>query len=337
MDEETISSPLEENLSKETDDILVELSLSPKTIDSVASPQERDSSSEDVILVNSSPSSDDQNIAETNPDYIPPYQDISPDLNEEANDICSLREDPLQPTEATSSQELVSPRNIPPELPDFQTGKLVWAKLSGFRFWPGLVVDIENDANLPSRLKTPYREGWQLIHFFGTYDYAWVPPKSCIVSWESGNKKNYANKCKSKFFQLALTEAGGFIEKGELPKGFGIIPDMLESDSDSDAPNSGVKKVDTSLGKIATRGSSKRAHSLTSNSSNAVLNIKRMKLPNSNPSSQDAKVEAIQPLGEGKKRCTLIMKRLGLAPPDPYLGRKFPEKVETDSDSKNNC
>ena len=209
---------------------------------------------------------------------------------------------------------------------DFSRGQLVWAKVSGFRFWPGLIVDAKSATSLPSKLRTPYREGWLLIHFFGTYDYAWVPPKSCIVSWYLGNKKGYGNKCKSKFFQLGLSEANRFETDSTMPVGFSAIPQVLESGSESDS----IISVDsTEVKPISTK------RKLSANNV-PVVSIKKMKLSEyqASNSSQDTNLTAEQSKNQRdrKRRCDIVMKRLGLAPPDKYLGRKLPKKVNTEPD-----
>ena len=149
---------------------------------------------------------------------------------------------PSSSNEAISTLEKAPPlrslRGSGSRSTDLSRGQLVWAKVSGFRFWPGLIVDADSATNLPSKLRTPFREGWLLIHFFGTYDYAWVPPKSCVVSWYLGNKKGYINKCKSKFFQLAVSEGNRFKTDGTKPAGFSAIPQVLESGTDTDSAHS---------------------------------------------------------------------------------------------------
>ena len=247
---------------------------------------------------------------------------------ENSNSNYSPTMTPSSSNEAIATLEKESPsarslRRTASRSTGLSSGQMVWAKVSGFRFWPGLIVDAGSATNLPSKLRTPFREGWLLIHFFGTYDYAWVPPKSCVVSWYLGNKKGYMNKCKSKFFQLALSEANRFKTEGTKPAGFSVIPQLLESGSDSDSALS----VETPEGKPK---SQKRK--LTGKNM-AVINIKKIKLSSfQSSSSQEAPISSDKTRGKRRGRCELVMKRMGLVPPDPFLGRKLPKKVNTDPD-----
>ena len=72
----------------------------------------------------------------------------------------------------------------------FSAGDLVWAKVSGFKFWAGKVhiyhlnkvfgvianlytyqvVDATKEQFLPEHLKEPPKENCTLVRFFGTYD-----------------------------------------------------------------------------------------------------------------------------------------------------------------------
>ena len=72
----------------------------------------------------------------------------------------------------------------------YSAGDLVWAKVSGFKFWAGKVytyhsynvfavianlytyqvVDATKEQFLPEQLKEPPKENCTLVRFFGTYD-----------------------------------------------------------------------------------------------------------------------------------------------------------------------
>lgn len=250
--------------------------------------------------------------------YSPPRASSSPSSS---TDLTSPSKEPTTPPPTSRSR-----RSAEIDSDDFSRGQLVWAKVSGFRFWPGLIVDAKSAMSLPSKLRTPYREGWLLVHFFGTYDYAWVPPKSCIVSWYLGNKKGYMNKCKSKFFQLGLSEANHFQTDGTMPLGFSAIPQVLESGSESDS----IVSVDSTEIKPI------NAKRKLSGNNVPVVSIKKMKLSEyqASNSSQDSNLTSEQSRNQRgrKRRCEIVMKRLGLAPPDKYLGRKLPKKVNIDPD-----
>ncbi|KAI6660889.1 Oxidoreductase GLYR1 [Oopsacas minuta] len=233
----------------------------------------------------------DISLEDSNSNYSPPMASSSSSSNDALYPIAT-------PPLARSS------RNTYVDSTDLSRGQLVWAKVSGFRFWPGLLVDVSSATNLPSKLRTPYREGWLLVHFFGTYDYAWVPPKSCI---------------------LGLSEAKRYENEGTTPAGFSVVPQVLESGSDTDS----IISVGSSEDKPKT---GKRKYS---SKDIAVVSIKKMKLSDyqMSSSSQGSTSTEINKLKmERKKRCELVMKRLGLAPPDKYLGRKLPEKINTEID-----
>ena len=74
--------------------------------------------------------------------------------------------------------------------PSYSAGDLVWAKVSGFKFWAGKVhtyhsyeafavianlctyqvVDATKEQFLPEQLKEPPKKNCTLVRFFGTYD-----------------------------------------------------------------------------------------------------------------------------------------------------------------------
>ena len=308
--DEDISSADEEFVSPpDSNSQLNEIEFEPQV-------EQSDNSQEQVINLTErldSPTTPNTFQQDSSSNYSPPRASSS----SSSNDLASPSKEPATPLTSRSRRSA----GINPD--GFSRGQLVWAKVSGFRFWPGLVVDANSATSLPSKLRTPFREGWLLIHFFGTYDYAWVPPKSCIVSWYLGNKKGYMNKCKSKFFQLGLTEANCFETDGTMPMGFSAIPQVLESGSESDS----IISVDTSETKPI---SAKRK---VSSNNFPVVSIKKMKLSEYQGSQDsDLTVEQGRSLRERKRRCDVVMKRLGLAPPEKYLGRKLPKKVDTDPD-----
>ena len=332
VQEELVLASLEDTLSKERE----------KTPSEVSSPRQLDlSSGEEFVSPLGSNSNSNLHELELEPQVELQETVDSPeqviDLAQRADSplpehpsssddsIYSPAIDPSSSSEQASHVEKRSLRGTGEHSTDISREQLVWAKVSGFRFWPGLIVDATCATNLPSKLRTPFREGWLLIHFFGTYDYAWVPPKSCIVSWYLGNKKGYMNKCKSKFFQLAVSEANRFKTEGSEPAGFSAIPQVLESGSDSDSP------VIVEAPAAKTRPQKRKP----SGKNLAVINIKKIKLSNcpSSSSSQEAAVsEQDKPRSKRRRRCELVMKRMGLAAPDPLLGRKLPRKVDTEPD-----
>lgn len=101
----------------------------------------------------------------------------------------------------------------------FSAGDLVWAKVSGFKFWAGKVVDAAKEQFLPELLKVPPKENCTLVRFFGTYDYHWAYPSS-VMSYEAGMKKRLHSKSRGRSFMLAVKEAKEFHELNTLPEGF---------------------------------------------------------------------------------------------------------------------
>lgn len=211
----------------------------------------------------------------------------------------------------------------------FQPNQLVWAKVSGFRFWPGLIVDTETNISVPELLKIPYKEGWVLVHFFGTYDFAWVAPKSCIVLFSEGLKKGLPAKCKGKAFKIAVAESKMYANEGVKPEGFDVIPEILESGSDSERP---ITPPSEPIPAPLSNSVDTYSSDLRSPDIRDICNPnkkKKLELPHTQDKAAESShsVSKSASLSDSRVRCVSAMRKLGLMPPEEYLGRKLPKKV----------
>lgn len=84
--------------------------------------------------------------------------------------------------------------------------QMVWAKLPGHPFWPGLRVNLETDF-IPEDARKMSRDGEVLVVFFGENSFGWVREENCLdfsEHYESKSRDPARNKSR---FQAALKQA----------------------------------------------------------------------------------------------------------------------------------
>lgn len=104
-------------------------------------------------------------------------------------------------------------------------GCCMWAKLGRFPWWPAQVLDASRaDAGLQRERPS---ETDVLVRFFGTHDFAWVEPTSCL----SDISVNYAERSRQrkKLFAKGLEEAEAFRRNGILPPNWNVVDSDLVS------------------------------------------------------------------------------------------------------------
>lgn len=115
-------------------------------------------------------------------------------------------------------------------------GAVVWAKLGSYPPWPSRIVSF---ALLSKELKkelgnTPGASKHELVWFFGSHNYAWVPI-NCIWSYDDGYEEKAFNKKERarKGFQLALSEANDWITKNGNTELMPLESKLKKKDSES--------------------------------------------------------------------------------------------------------
>lgn len=61
-------------------------------------------------------------------------------------------------------------------------GRIVWAKLGAYPWWPAKVLTRGRDLSFPP-LEEPPRPNAIPVRFFGTYDFSWLGSKRAVMDW----------------------------------------------------------------------------------------------------------------------------------------------------------
>jgi len=105
----------------------------------------------------------------------------------------------------------------------WEVGKIVWAKLASYPYWPARVSDI---SNVPKSIKEVLAEDAggeerELVWFFGSHNYSYVPREN-VENWSESYEERVNNKKlrNQKGYVKAIEEANKALEeKGEpIPK-----------------------------------------------------------------------------------------------------------------------
>ena len=116
-------------------------------------------------------------------------------------------------------------------------GKVIWAKVANYPWWPAKTLDPSRDRSFPPDADPP-RPNAIPVRFFGTHEFAWMGSKRALTEWEQGLSQ-FSKECDQESFQAAIQEAEEYRKGGTLPDAFYVPP----------APESGRK------GKAKRRGS----------------------------------------------------------------------------------
>lgn len=103
-------------------------------------------------------------------------------------------------------------------------GKVIWAKLPNYPWWPAKTLDPAKDRSYPPDADPP-RPTAIPVRFFGTHEFAWVGSKRAITEWEEGLPQ-FSAESDQEAFKAAIKEAEEYRGSGTLPDVFYAIPDV---------------------------------------------------------------------------------------------------------------
>eukprot|EP00892_Ulva_mutabilis_P003535 jgi/Ulvmu1/1553/UM110_0016.1 len=113
-------------------------------------------------------------------------------------------------------------------------GRLCWAKLSRYPWWPALVIE-RQDQRIPQSEWRSTQTATPVL-FFGTAEFSWIDASRNVSPWET-EKLSRAVKDKSPEFKRALQEATVYINSGNLPQSFSL-EELQNRDSSEGEPDS---------------------------------------------------------------------------------------------------
>lgn len=132
------------------------------------------------------------------------------------------------------------PRNSGP-VPVFNTDEIVWARTGNRQpYWPSQVLDPSQNEQLFAQLPGKQPQ-YLLVRFFGTYDYSYVSPWTCVLNFD----QNYAErqkKSRAKQFVKAVQEANNMKKLGVLPEEWQSLEPVIERPRGVLPPATPVKK-----------------------------------------------------------------------------------------------
>ncbi|XP_078496004.1 uncharacterized protein LOC100180692 isoform X2 [Ciona intestinalis] len=107
---------------------------------------------------------------------------------------------------------------------NLKIGDFVWAKMTGYPYWPGKIVEPDKDVKKPNK-----KSEMLFVRFYGTGDFAWT--KVDMIHKFEENREKYSNGSKRVMFVDAVKKIEHAVENRE--KG---LPDTSdESDAGSEA------------------------------------------------------------------------------------------------------
>lgn len=106
-------------------------------------------------------------------------------------------------------------------------GRIVWAKVANYPWWPAKTLDPAKDRSFPRNADRP-RPNAIPVRFFGTHDFGWLGSKRALEEWEEGKQKSRIEECDQASFKEAVKEAEVYLEQKTLPDAFYMSP-RLES------------------------------------------------------------------------------------------------------------
>lgn len=102
-------------------------------------------------------------------------------------------------------------------------GKVIWAKVSSYPWWPAKTLDPSKDRSFPPDADAP-RPTAIPVRFFGTHEFAWVGSKRALTEWEEGLAK-FSQESDLATFAAAIEEAQTYLKDATLPDAFYIHPE----------------------------------------------------------------------------------------------------------------
>jgi hypothetical protein len=117
-------------------------------------------------------------------------------------------------------------RPVPPRDPSLREdpgGKVIWAKVANYPWWPAKVLDPTRDLSFPPDADPP-RPTAIPIRFFGTHEFAWMGSKRAIEDWEDGEAQHRGESAHESF-TVAVAEAEAYRAGARLPEVFYLVPE----------------------------------------------------------------------------------------------------------------
>lgn len=102
-------------------------------------------------------------------------------------------------------------------------GRVVWAKVANYPWWPAKTLDPTKDRSFPLNADRP-RPNAIPVRFFGTHDFGWLGSKRALEEWEEGKQKSRIEECDQSSFKEAVKEAEVYLEQKILPDAFYLSP-----------------------------------------------------------------------------------------------------------------
>uniref|UniRef100_A0A1D1ZUG0 PWWP domain-containing protein n=1 Tax=Auxenochlorella protothecoides TaxID=3075 RepID=A0A1D1ZUG0_AUXPR len=113
--------------------------------------------------------------------------------------------------------------DAPPRSPRTDPGgRLVWAKVGAYPWWPAKVLTRGRDLSFPPSEEPP-RPNAVPVRFFGTHDFSWIGSKRAIMDWEEGREQCLA-ECSQESFLESVQETMAYQRTGMLPDAFYEAP-----------------------------------------------------------------------------------------------------------------
>jgi hypothetical protein len=133
-------------------------------------------------------------------------------------------------------------------------GKVIWAKVQNYPWWPAKTMDPTRDRSFPPDADPP-RPTSIPVRFFGTHDFGWMGSKRAIEDWEEGFNQ-HISECDQESFIAAVAEAEKYRKDGVLPDKFYVAPtpEGKAKGSKRGRKSASAKKPGPTEGEAATEG-----------------------------------------------------------------------------------
>uniref|UniRef100_H2YMC7 PWWP domain-containing protein n=1 Tax=Ciona savignyi TaxID=51511 RepID=H2YMC7_CIOSA len=94
------------------------------------------------------------------------------------------------------------------EQSNLKIGDFVWAKMTGYPYWPGKIVEPDKDVKKPNKKFEMF-----FVRFYGTGDYAWT--KADLIHKFNENREKYTSGSKRVIFVDAVKKCEHAVENRE--------------------------------------------------------------------------------------------------------------------------
>ncbi|KAL4437202.1 hypothetical protein ABPG75_004341 [Micractinium tetrahymenae] len=181
-------------------------------------------------------------------------------------------------------------------------GRVVWAKVGSYPWWPAKTLDPQRDLSYPPDADPP-RPTSIPIRFFGTFEFQWIGSKRQLVDWEEGFEQ-FSRECDQSSFKAAIEEVQHYKATGKLPDVFYTTPEPEKPKPKARGKKRGARAAtDAAEFMAAAVAGSQAAATVKPRTAGRVAE------------QQEDRAELV------KRRRKQRLKELGLLPPDnsPYI------------------